>query len=48
MSRIMNGHTMPGKRLKKDIEDLTDGQVKLVYKNERIKKAQENSKNQII
>lgn len=30
MSRIMNGHVKPGKRLAQDIEDLTDGQVKLL------------------
>jgi hypothetical protein len=44
MSRIMNGHTMPGKRLKKNIEDLTCGQVELIYKNKRIKQAQQDSK----
>jgi hypothetical protein len=44
MSRIMNGHTIPGKRLKKNIEDLTCGQVELVYKNKRIKQAQQDSK----
>jgi len=31
MSRIMNGHAKPGKRLARDIEELTDGQVKLLH-----------------
>jgi hypothetical protein len=28
MSRVMNGHVLPGRRLAKEIEDITDGQVK--------------------
>ena len=30
MSRLMNGHAKPGKRLNQDIVDLTDGQVNLL------------------
>ena len=32
MSRIMNGHLAPGKRLKRDIETLTEGKVLLEKK----------------
>ncbi len=39
MSRIMNGHVKPGKRLAQDIEDLTDGQVKLIEQLEKTKEA---------
>ncbi len=37
LSRIMNGHIKPGKRLAKEIEDITGGQVILTYKNEAAK-----------
>lgn len=30
LSRIMNGHVKPGKRLAKDVFQLTDGQVHLL------------------
>jgi hypothetical protein len=30
LSRVMNGHAKPGKRLSKDVEDLTDGKVRLL------------------
>lgn len=29
MSRLVNGHVTPGKRLKRDIDNLTEGKVKL-------------------
>ncbi|CAB4133824.1 HTH_XRE domain containing protein [uncultured Caudovirales phage] len=32
MSRLVNGHLMPGKRLERDINSLTGGQVKLEAK----------------
>lgn len=36
LSLIMNGHLKPGKRLAKDIEELTDGHVSATeYKDER-------------
>jgi hypothetical protein len=28
LSKIMNGHVLPGKRLAKEIEDLTGGEIK--------------------
>lgn len=37
ISMIMNGHKKPGKRLAKDIEDLTDGKVMLLDKPEKPK-----------
>jgi hypothetical protein len=30
LSRIVHGHIKPGKRLAKDIEELTEGEVKLL------------------
>lgn len=37
MSRIVNGHRKPGRRLAKEIVDMTDGKVELFYKNEALK-----------
>jgi hypothetical protein len=35
MSRIMNGHTKPGKRLAREIERQTHGQVKVLEMSKR-------------
>jgi transcriptional regulator with XRE-family HTH domain len=32
LSRIINGHLIPGKRLKRDIQSLTEGKVQLESK----------------
>ncbi len=32
MSRIVNGHVVPGKRLRRDIDALTEGRVELKQK----------------
>jgi hypothetical protein len=37
MSVIMNGHSLPGKRLAKDIKEFTKGQVVLSTKEKPIK-----------
>jgi transcriptional regulator with XRE-family HTH domain len=38
MSRIINGHLMPGKRLKRDIETLTEGRITLEMKEKKTKR----------
>lgn len=37
MSRIINGHLIPGKRLMRDIESLTEGKIKLEPKQKETK-----------
>ena len=35
MSRIVNGHIVPGRRLAKDIAEMTDGKVKYKHKEKK-------------